>query len=216
MSRVSALELVRVAGRELAPRLEAAGLRGFAADLRAALVRAAGLRAPAGPPPAHADLSVLRHLPEAMRLARRPATSALADTLGPLLPLVHWGQSPGYVADPPNATFLAGYAHATLLGSGYGRPVTAEPAARVAVGLLLLGPHVHYPPHEHPADEVYVPLAPARWSDQTLNNAVRPPGDVLHHPPGHPHAMRTGDTPLLALYVWRGDIATPARIHARN
>lgn len=211
MSRDSAVEMVRGTGRELARRLEAAGLPGFAADLRSALVRAADPGVPSSAPPA--GLPVLRHLPGAMSIARGPETSALAAVLDPLLPLVHWGQSQGYVADPPNVTFLEGYAHGTLLGSGTGHPVTAEPAAQVAFGLLLLGPHVHYPSHEHPADEVYVPLTPARWSGRTQHNAPRTPGDVLHHPPGHPHAMRTGDTPLLAAYLWRGDITTSARIH---
>ncbi|HEY3686284.1 MAG TPA: dimethylsulfonioproprionate lyase family protein [Streptosporangiaceae bacterium] len=194
----------------LAARLDAAALTAHATDLRAAA------HAPGGPGPepvsARAALPVLGHLPEAMRIAGGGAAADLAAALDPLLPLVRWGQSPAYVADPPNAAFLAGYGHATLLGSPTAHPVAVDPSARVAFGLLLLGPGVHYPAHRHPADEVYLPLTPARWSTGTGADAVRPPGTPLHHPPGHPHAMRTGATPLLALYIWRGDTATPARL----
>jgi hypothetical protein len=202
----------------LAPRLHAAGLTAHATDLRAAAARATG-----GPPAighaapgpesagARAALPVLGHLPEAVRIARGGEAAGLADALDPLLPLVRWGQSPAYVADPPNASFLAGYGHATLLGSPAGHPVAVDPYARVAFGLLLLGPGVHYPAHRHPADEVYLPPPPPRWSSGP-DEAVRPPGTPLHHPPGRPHAMRTGATPLLALYIWRGDTATPARL----
>jgi hypothetical protein len=205
----TAAEAVRLLVDELAPGLDAAGLPDHAGDLRSAVARAIG--AP-GPTDTRADLPVLGHLAEAMRIARGPRTSGLAAALDPLLPLLHWGQSAGYVADPPNAGFLAGYAHATLLGSAAARPVAADPAARVGFGLLLLGPGVHYPAHRHPADEVYVPLTPARWSDGADQASVRAAGTALHHPPGRPHAMRTDGTPLLALYVWRGDITTPARL----
>jgi hypothetical protein len=32
----------------------------------------------------------------------------------------------------------------------------------------------------------------------------RPPGELIHHASAEPHAMRTGDDPLLALYFWYG------------
>jgi hypothetical protein len=37
---------------------------------------------------------------------------------------------------------------------------------------------------------------------------------VIHHPSGVPHATRAGDTPLLAVYVWRGELGTHARLRA--
>lgn len=33
---------------------------------------------------------------------------------------------------------------------------------------------------------------------------VRQAGEVIHHASNVSHAMRTGDEPLLALYIWRG------------
>ena len=32
----------------------------------------------------------------------------------------------------------------------------------------------------------------------------RAAGEVIHHPSNVSHAMRTGDEPLVALYLWRG------------
>jgi hypothetical protein len=32
----------------------------------------------------------------------------------------------------------------------------------------------------------------------------RPAGTFIHHPSNISHAMKTGEEPLLALYLWRG------------
>ena len=39
-----------------------------------------------------------------------------------------------------------------------------------------------------------------------------PAGARIHIPPDTPHAMRTGDAPLLAVYLWTGDRTQPARL----
>jgi hypothetical protein len=38
--------------------------------------------------------------------------------------------------------------------------------------------------------------------------AIRPPGSVIVHQSGAPHAMTTGAESMLALFTWRGDLAT--------
>ena len=82
----------------------------------------------------------------------------------------------------------------------------ADVADRLACGFLLLGPRTAFPSHRHAAEELYVPLAgTAFWQRGRRPYAPCPPGQMLHHSPWLPHAVRTADEPLLALYVWRGD-----------
>jgi len=101
--------------------------------------------------------------------------------------------------------------------------VSDDPSAGIAVvnsycdgpcGVLLLGPHVTYPPHRHEADEIYVPLAgTAAWKHGNEGWRERLPGSVIHHAPYVPHAMQTGQEPLLALYLWRSeDLAQQSRL----
>jgi hypothetical protein len=187
----------------LAGRLASAALPDHAADLRRTRPTA-----PVTPVAASADLPALRHLPEAIRLAPTDGTPVLVQALAS----ARWTQTHTYVRDPPNERFLSGYAHCTLLGPAAMSPVAVDPAGLVTLGVLLLGPHRHYPPHWHPADEVYLPLTAARWSVGDSPYLPREPGAVLHHAPTRPHAIRTDATPLLALYLWRGDLHTPARL----
>jgi len=39
-----------------------------------------------------------------------------------------------------------------------------------------------------------------------------PAAAVIYHAPSVRHAMRAGLLPLLAVYIWRGDLATHARL----
>lgn len=154
-------------------------------------------------------LPVLSHLDRAATLAARGAAHDLAGAARLLGSSAAWTQTASYVNDPPNPTFLDGYAHATLAG----RPDDTGPGpdGAVALGLVLLGPHVHYPPHHHPADEVYLPLTDATWLDDDGGYTTRPAGTLLHHRPWQPHGMHTGDAPLLAVYLWTGDVSSPSQ-----
>jgi quercetin dioxygenase-like cupin family protein len=110
-----------------------------------------------------------------------------------------WRRS--YSPELVGAEFFDHYGWTELLG-------LTGPAAsdHLACGVLLLGPHQTYPPHRHEAEEIYVPLAgAAAWQQGTDRWRERPPGDVIHHASNEPHAMRTGATPLLALYLWRSE-----------
>jgi hypothetical protein len=75
----------------------------------------------------------------------------------------------------------------------------------MAGGFLLLGPDVHYPDHHHTAEEIYIPLTSGSyWSKAGGPFEQRRTGEVIHHPSGVPHAMRTTAGALVALYLWRG------------
>ncbi|MDD7967570.1 dimethylsulfonioproprionate lyase family protein [Actinomycetospora lemnae] len=148
--------------------------------------------APAGT--AGGDLPVLAHLDDAVARAGEEVDGELAAVLGSVAASARWTQTASYVREPPGPGFLDGYAHATLVSGD-----------DVAVGLLLLGPQVHYPPHHHPAEEFYLPGATIRWL-----HGAGPAGVLVHHAPWQPHAMTTGDRPALLAYVWTGDVATPS------
>jgi hypothetical protein len=95
--------------------------------------------------------------------------------------------------------------------SGEGSP------ARIACGVLLLGPATLYPPHSHPAEEIYVPLSgTADWLQGDGVWRPRPPGSLIHHRGQETHAMRSNDEPLLALYLWRGADMSAARLDLRR
>jgi quercetin dioxygenase-like cupin family protein len=79
-----------------------------------------------------------------------------------------------------------------------------------------LGPATVYPRHRHEAEEIYLPLSgTASWQQGDETWRERPPGTLIHHAGDEPHAMRTGDGPLLALYLWRSsDLTQKARLDA--
>jgi quercetin dioxygenase-like cupin family protein len=163
--------------------------------------------APASAPP---RLPVCRYWDQAVAGTAGPMAPLLA-ALDRLAPALRWVQNPNYVARPPSAGFLDGYGYAVLVGPGG----LAE-SDRLAVGLLMLGPGIHYPRHSHPAVEVYVVLAgEGEWQKGEAPWQRRPPGAVIRHDSLVPHATRALEEPLLAAYVWRGDLATHARIIAK-
>jgi hypothetical protein len=185
---------------DLSARLHAGGL-----VAQAAAAATLTPTAPASPPTA---LPVLRHLRTALDVA---PSGALVDALAVVAERASWTRTASYVRDPPGPGFLDGYAHTTIAGPPDGEGAGTA-SGRAALGALLLGPGVDYPRHQHPADEVYLPLNDAWWVHDVDDDLVHTPGGTLiHHTPGQPHGMRTGRTPLLALYLWTGDVTTPAR-----
>ena len=134
----------------------------------------------------------------------------LLAPLAKLGPALRWVQNPNYVAAPPSPEFLENYGYAVLAGPG---GLVASEA--LALGILLLGPGIHYPSHNHPAVEIYVVLSgEAAWQKGKEPWRREPPGAVIRHDSMVTHATRALAEPLLAAYVWRGDLATHARILA--
>jgi len=142
-------------------------------------------------------LPCLRHLDEINEIAAdfaRPLVALLCEHPDVLC----WGQT--YTEKDFSKAFLDNYGWLELFGTR-GHFVNEDAAA----GLLILGPRILYPDHHHLAEEIYVPLTGgAFWRMGEGPFTMRDAGEVVHHRSNVNHAMRTGDRPLLALYIWRG------------
>jgi quercetin dioxygenase-like cupin family protein len=157
------------------------------------------------------QLTVCRFWEPSLR-ASSGAPRALIAALERLGPSLSWTQNPNYRRRPPDATFLDNYGYAVIAGPTDGPPALAT-APRLALGVLLLGPHAHYPLHAHPAVEIYYTLTSGGewWRDEGPWRQ-EPPGSVIHHAPNVRHATRAGTSALLATYLWRGELATHAKL----
>jgi hypothetical protein len=165
-----------------------------------------------------ARLPVLRWLPElaggaaSIGAASCGAASCGADLVAAvcrMAPLLDWRQT--YSTADVDAAFLQNYGWSEIVGLV--GPIQSE---RIACGFLILGPSTIYPSHHHAAEELYVPLSgTAAWQQGDMVWREHAPGTPIHHRSLEPHAMRTGGSPLLALYVWRGaDLGQKARLDA--
>ncbi len=141
------------------------------------------------------SLPVLHWLPR-IACAADVRDAELIAALCRAAPALEWRQT--YTTQEVGLEFLKNYAWCEILG-----PPRSN--VRIACGFLLLGPETLYPRHRHTAEEIYLPLSgTAQWQQGDGNWRRRAPGELLHHLSEEPHAMRTADDPLLALYLWRG------------
>lgn len=74
-------------------------------------------------------------------------------------------------------------------------------------GFYLQLPGVLYPAHIHAAEEFYYVLSgDCEWRHNAGEFALQPPASLIHHQPWDLHAMRTRNLPLLAMWIWSGDV----------
>ena len=153
---------------------------------------------------------------------RLPGTRHLADALpealnGPMASVVH-----GFMAIEPELTwiqtehyraslgddYMDSYGYVTLVGD---RAVV--PHQHIACGFFVIGPGRHYPEHSHEAEEIYHPISgDTLWSQAGAPATRRAIGETVHNPPWQPHEMTTCETPLFALYCWRGKVERQAQL----
>ncbi|MGE8067987.1 dimethylsulfonioproprionate lyase family protein [Pseudomonas sp. NPDC089569] len=136
--------------------------------------------------------------------------NALAKALSDLMPALHLTRSKTYLAAPPSANFADNYGYSVICGPDSGPPALMKDA-EISFGLMLLGPDTHYPLHSHPADEIYYTVTgPSSWRTGDDAWSSRTTGEIIHHPSWITHATLAGDSPLVLLYVWQGDLETDA------
>lgn len=113
--------------------------------------------------------------------------------------LLHWrrpgfGHLPAAISDAILVTEIVG-------------PDGMVPHDTFRFGALYQTAGHDYPDHNHDADEVYHILqGSALWSTGGAPASRRGSGAFIHHAPSVMHSIRTSDEPMLALWVWRGEI----------
>ncbi|MAI59101.1 MAG: hypothetical protein CML56_09040 [Rhodobacteraceae bacterium] len=89
----------------------------------------------------------------------------------------------------------------------YGR----HPSLKIAAGLFLLAPGIHYPLHTHKAAEVYLCVSgrlQLRHGMQGKSFDLTP-GQFSITPSGRVHELSTYSEPTLLAYIWIGDLMAP-------
>lgn len=153
------------------------------------------------------SLPVLTYLPQCIGEAML-LDADLAAAIAAVEDELQWQQSPTYSDRILGAGFSANYGWAEIIGPhGFFR------GDDFLLGLLMLGPNRHYPDHYHPAPELYWPLTSGSfWSRDGKGFEIKPQGATIWHPSLALHATVTDDMPLLAVWIWTRDTATPAKL----
>ena len=142
-----------------------------------------------------------RHLDQALDIARRAEAPlpALADAFAAIEPKFAWQRRSK--VDHEAADFGDNHANAVIVGVG-----GLEDCEQVRIGVSLVAPHIDYPRHRHPPEEVYMVMSPGKWMQNDETPQPRRSGDLIHNTPNAWHAMHSGDVPLLTLWcLWTGD-----------
>ena len=72
--------------------------------------------------------------------------------------------------------------------------------------LVYQPPHLHYPWHHHPADELYMVISgEAEFHLKGQGSETLKTGQTSFHPSNTPHALTSHDHPVMAYVVWRDD-----------
>ena len=141
---------------------------------------------------------VLEHLQQALALVAEGPLADIGEGFARLAHELRWSQNPGYTEANSSRSFLDGYAYA-----GFSGPDAPLLCAVPRGGLVLLGPRVTYPSHQHAPREVYLLLTPgAQWCLDEGEWFDVEAGELIYHDSWQMHAMRTADSPMLAFAGW--------------
>ena len=90
---------------------------------------------------------------------------------------------------------------------GEGGPFASD---HMAAWVVHMPPHLYYPWHHHPAEEIYLVVAgEARFLRQGEAPQMLHPGQTSFHAGNQPHAMETFAHPVTALVAWRNHFESP-------
>jgi quercetin dioxygenase-like cupin family protein len=141
-------------------------------------------------------LPVVRHTVEAavkMLAAQASPLPELGSAFAAVEAQLAWGRRRN--AEVVGEPFFGGHANAMLVGPG-----GLEQRDDVMVGVTVMAPHIVYPDHDHPPEEVYIALSPGEWWNAEMDWTEPGPGGIIYNPPGILHAMRSHREPFLALW----------------
>lgn len=75
------------------------------------------------------------------------------------------------------------------------------------LGLMILGPGLHYPDHYHAAPELYWLLTgPIEYRRAPGGFHIAGTADTIWNEPNQVHAMKTGEVPMLCIWAWTRDV----------
>ena len=149
-----------------------------------------------------------RYLADILAQITAPTLQPFASELSNLSPSLYWDTVPNaYLGE----TFAQNYAVCRLAcPTTANKPSVIYASEQIYAGITLQGPHIYYPPHRHKAVEFYGILSgTAQWQQGDGAWEAKEPGSFIYHESDIMHAMQTNDEPLLACYVWIGDIFSP-------
>ena len=142
-------------------------------------------------------LHATRHIPDCKEHAGR-GEMRLVDEVIAHSSQLNWIQM--YEPGELGQHFTDNYAHVELIGTR-GHFASEE----IAGGIVLYGPQVDYLDHWHTSEEIYIPLTGnGSWSKDGDDYVVRNSGEFIFHESNMHHSMKAQDTPLLALWIWKG------------
>lgn len=155
----------------------------------------------------HRDLDELQHpllaqLDDALQAAVGPPE--LTESVAALSSVDGWYQV--YEGEGINAA-MADYMVAKEI-VGQRSPIVSDSAS---AGIFLLAPEFEYLMHSHAALEVYYVHSGTIDIQNGVDSKPRRlrPGQYSVTPSEMPHALHTGDAPVLILYVWTGNLSAP-------
>ena len=144
------------------------------------------------------------HVPAATLLESEQGLSAseypaLRDALQALSPTMLWREP--YKDTEIGAGFMDRFVCYEIIGRD--APFASD---NIRSFLVYHPPHLHYPWHHHPAEELYVVIAgEAEFHLQGQGAEVLRSGQASFHPKGVPHALTSHAHPVLAYVIWRDD-----------
>lgn len=143
-------------------------------------------------------------------LIRGPATTAqLRGAISEFAPKLTWNRAPSLSG---MGDFPRRHAYCEIVG-----PDAHIASDRLKAGLFLIAPKTHYPPHEHAAEEIYLPLSgPVQFGLDGRPARTRAPGRFLDIPPWTPHEILSLEHTVLLAWAWLGDINGPYRMTAAS
>jgi hypothetical protein len=157
--------------------------------------------------PSPRRLPATRYLPECVASSMFTSPDVAAALAG-IEEFLHWRQNPNYSDKVLGRGYMDNYAYAEFIGPG-----GFFAGDDFLMGLLLLGPGMHYRDHHHAAPELYWLLTgPSEWRQGREAFGLREAGETLWHEPHVVHATRTLANPLLAVWAWTRDVSEPARL----
>ena len=150
-------------------------------------------------------LPVIRHLPQALKLAGSKTTE-LADSINQIAPFLNWQQTCGY--DVLGDYYTQNYGYCSIIG-----PNLLIEHSRLKLGFGIWGPGLHYPLHRHAAEECYHVIgSQVQFRRQDEQWRSFDDGEAIYNKPFEIHELKSSSKAMFLLYTWRGDVAQNAEL----